>query len=168
MIAFPCDPGSASVPSLASLTPDTMFLLLNYGVLPFWALLIFVPLTKLTDTLVHSVLIPLVLGVTYAWLLAGVFFGLTPAPEGAGFSSLDGVMKLFSVKEALVAGWAHYLVFDLFIGAWQARDAQRVGLNHFLLIPCLVLTLLVGPIGLLLYLMIRGISGRGGWSLFEG
>jgi hypothetical protein len=49
-----------------------------------------------------------------------------------------------------------------------ARDAQRVGLNHFLLIPCLLLTLLVGPIGLVTYLMIRGLSGKGGTSLFEG
>lgn len=156
------------MPNLAQLTPDTMFLLLNYGILPFWALLIFVPLTKFTDAVVHSVLIPLVLGVTYAWLLAGVIWGGTPAPEGAGFTSLDGLQKMFSQPHALVAGWAHYIVFDLFIGAWQARDAQRVGLNHFLLVPCLVLTLLFGPVGLLLYLMIRGISGRGGWSLFEG
>ena len=59
-------------------------------------------------------------------------------------------------------------MFDLFVGAWQARDAQRVGLNHFLLIPCLLLTLVVGPIGLVTYLMIRGLSGKGGTSLFEG
>lgn len=145
-----------------------MFLLLNYGVLPFWALLIFVPLMKITDTLVHSVMVPLILGVTYAWLFAGVFFGSTPAPEGASFTSLEGLQKMFTVPQALVAGWAHYIVFDLFIGAWQARDAQRVALNHFLLVPCLLLTFLLGPIGLLLYLMIRGISGKGGWSLFEG
>jgi hypothetical protein len=114
------------------------------------------------------VAVPIILGVTYAWLLATALWGGTPVPEGAGFGTLDGVMKLFSVKEALVAGWAHYLVFDLFIGAWQARDAQRIGLNHFVLIPCLALTLLVGPVGLLAYLLIRGLTGRAGWSLFEG
>ncbi|MDZ4868235.1 MAG: ABA4-like family protein [Alphaproteobacteria bacterium] len=153
---------------LAQITPDTLFMVLNYGVLPFWTLLIVAPVFKLTDILVHSVAVPMILGVTYAWLLATALFGGTPVPEGAGFGSLDGVMKLFSVKEALVAGWAHYLVFDLFIGAWQARDAQRIGLNHFILIPCLALTLLVGPIGLLAYLLIRGLTGRAGWSLFEG
>lgn len=149
------------------IAPDTIYLLLNYGVLPFWALLIVLPTMKLTDALVHSVAIPLILGVTYAWLLANALWG-GPAPEGAGFATLDALMKLFSTKEAVVAGWAHYIVFDLFVGAWQARDAQRVGLNHMLLVPCLILTLLVGPIGLLTYLMVRGLSGRGGVSLFEG
>lgn len=153
---------------LAEVTPATMFMVLNYAVLPFWALLVFLPLSKITDTLVHSVLVPILLGVVYAWLLASAVYGTPPPPEGAAFSSLEGVMKLFSVERALVAGWAHYLVFDLFIGAWEARDAQRVGLNHFILIPCLILTLLVGPIGLLAYLIARGMGGRGGWSLFEG
>jgi hypothetical protein len=151
---------------LASLSPDAMYTLLNMSVLPFWALLIFLPFFKLTDTIVHSVLAPIVLGVTYAWLLATALSGAMP--EGAGFGTLDALMKAFSVKQAVVAGWAHYLVFDLFIGAWEARDAQRAGLSHFVLIPCLIVTFLVGPIGLLLYLMIRGLSGRGGWSVFEG
>jgi hypothetical protein len=135
-------------------------------VLPFWALMIFLPFLKLTDTIVHSVFAPIALGVTYAWLLATALTG--QMPEGAGFETLDGLMKTFTVKQAVVAGWSHYLVFDLFIGAWEARDAQRVGLNHFILAPCLVVTLLVGPIGLLLYLMVRGLSGKGGWTLFEG
>lgn len=153
---------------LATLSPDTMYLLLNYGVLPFWALLILAPVLKITDALVHSVAMPLLLGVTYAWLLATALWGPVATPDGAGFATLDALLKLFSTKQALVAGWAHYIVFDLFVGAWIARDAQRVGLNHFALIPCLVLTLLVGPIGLLTYLMVRGLTGRGGWSLFEG
>ncbi len=153
---------------VARITPDTMYLLLNYGVLPFWALLVVLPTLKLTDALVHSVAIPIALGVTYAWLLATALWGTPDVPEGAGFATLDALMKLFSTKEAVVAGWAHYIVFDLFVGAWQARDAQRIGLNHFLLVPCLILTLLVGPIGLLTYLLVRGISGKGGFSLFEG
>ena len=153
---------------LAQLTPDALFKLVNYAVLPFWALLILLPHFKLTDWLVHSVLMPLVLGVLYLWLFATATFAPPGMPEGASFSSLEGVMKAFTVKQLVVAGWTHYLVFDLFVGAWEARDAQRLGLNHFVLIPCLVLTLFVGPIGLLLYLMIRGLAGKGGWSLFEG
>lgn len=160
--------GGSAMSELARITPDTMFTLLNFGVLPFWALLVFLPLSKLTDTLVHSVLMPIVLGVVYAWLLATALYGAPGPPEGAGFSSLDALMKAFSVKQAVVAGWAHYLVFDLFIGAWEARDAQRVGLNHFILIPCLLLTFLFGPLGLLIYLLVRGLTGRAGWSLFEG
>ena len=143
-----------------------MYLVLNLGILPFWALLILMPRAKITDTLVHSVMMPLILGVTYAWLLATALS--LPAPDGAGFSSLEGLMKLFTVEMALVAAWSHYIVFDLFVGAWEARDAQRVGMNHLLLVPCLVLTLLVGPIGLLAYIMVRGLTGKSGFSLFEG
>ncbi len=143
-----------------------MYLALNLGILPFWALMILLPHARITETLVHSVMMPLILGVTYAWLLATALS--MPAPEGAGFSSLEGLMKLFTVEMALVAAWSHYIVFDLFVGAWEARDAQRVGMNHLMLIPCLVLTLLVGPIGLLAYIMIRGLTGKSGFSLFEG
>ncbi len=153
---------------MPTISADDLYLALNYGVMPFWALIIFVPFLKITDTLVHSVLAPIVLGVTYTWLLANVMGGVVHMPEGAGFASLDALMKTFSVKEAVVAGWAHYIVFDLFVGAWIARDAQRVGLNQFIVAPSLLLTFLVGPIGLLSYLMLRGITGRGGWSLFEG
>ena len=154
------------MPALPEISPSTMYLVLNLGILPFWALLILMPRAKITDTLVHSVMMPLILGVTYAWLLATALS--LPAPDGAGFSSLEGLMKLFTVEMALVAAWSHYIVFDLFVGAWEARDAQRVGMNHLLLVPCLVLTLLVGPIGLLAYIMIRGLTGKSGFSLFEG
>jgi hypothetical protein len=157
--------GAAAMPEL---TPETLFTVLNFSVLPFWALLIFLPLTKVTDALVHSVFAPIVLGVVYSWLIATGLSGAIPLPEGAGMTSLAALAKLFSVQHLLIAGWAHYLVFDLFIGAWEARDAQRAGMNHFLLVPCLALTFLFGPVGLLLYLLVRGLTGRAGWSLFEG
>ncbi len=153
---------------MPTITPDDLYLALNYGVMPFWALIIFLPFLKITDTLVHSVFAPIVLGVTYTWLLANVMGGVVQMPEGAGFASLDALMLTFSTKEAVVAGWAHYIVFDLFVGAWIARDAQRVGISPFIVAPALLLTFVVGPIGLLSYVMLRGISGRGGWSLFEG
>jgi len=156
------------MPHLESLPPATIYLALNYGVMPFWALLLLLPHAKITEVAVHSVLVPLVLGVTYAWLLATAVAGPVPMPEGAGFATLDALMKGFSAPQLVVAGWAHYLVFDLFIGAWIARDAQRLGLHHLFVAPCLFVTFLVGPIGLLLYLLLRGISGRGGISLFEG
>jgi hypothetical protein len=153
---------------IPTITADDMYLALNLSVLPFWFMLAFLPFLKMTDRIVHSIFMPLVLGVTYTWLLATALAGPTPPPDGAGFATLNALAKTFTSKEALVAGWAHYLVSDLFVGTWIARDAQRAGLNHFILFPCLVLTFLVGPIGLLAYLMVRGLSGRGGFSLFEG
>jgi ABA4-like protein len=72
-----------------------------------------------------------------------------------GFGSLDQVAILFSNRQALLAGWIHYLAFDLFIGSWEVRDAQRLAIPHLAVIPALVLTFMFGPIGLLLYLLER-------------
>jgi hypothetical protein len=68
---------------------------------------------------------------------------------------LQQVAALFSVPAALLAGWIHYLAFDLFIGSWEVRDSQRLKISHWLVVPCLVLTFLFGPIGLALYLLLR-------------
>ena len=65
--------------------------------------------------------------------------------------------RLFGDEALLLAGWVHYLAFDLFVGSWEVRDAQRLGIPHLLVVPCLVLTFLFGPVGLLLYL---GLSRR--------
>jgi hypothetical protein len=140
---------------MPAITPDLMYSVANYSVLPFWLLLAVAPRWRGTQILAHSVLMPLLLGVTYLWLFAGgAFFGPN-VPANAGFGSLEEVMVLFTVKEAVVAGWVHYLVFDLFVGAWIVRDSGRLGVNHLLVVPCLVLTLVLGPVGLMLYLILR-------------
>lgn len=72
-----------------------------------------------------------------------------------GFDSLANVKLLFSIDEAVLAGWIHYLVFDLFVGMWICHDGEKRGINRWILLPCLVLTFMLGPIGLLLYFLIR-------------
>jgi hypothetical protein len=84
-----------------------------------------------------------------------------------GFSTIEGVRALFSVDIGILVGWIHYLVFDLFVGAWEARDAKRRGFSHWLLIPCLFFTFMAGPLGLLLYVILRKATAKGGWSLLE-
>ena len=133
------------------MNPDTLFLVCNYAVLPAWLLLAVAPHHRLTQTIVHAVWIPLLLGPLYIYAL---FFG-GPAPEGAGFGTLKEVMALFTSPTAVLGGWIHYLVFDLFIGAWIVRDAKRQGINHWLTVPFLFATLMAGPAGLMLYLMLR-------------
>jgi Domain of unknown function (DUF4281) len=130
---------------------EQAFVLFNFGVIPFWALLIVAPRAQLTARLVHAPVVPVLYGVSYVFLL---FWG-GGAPEG-DMMSLGGVVKIFSHPQTVFAGWVHYLIFDLFIGAWEARDAQRRSIPHLALVPCLVLTLLFGPIGLLCYLALRG------------
>jgi hypothetical protein len=85
---------------------------------------------------------------------------LTKFGHGGGFSSLSSVALLFQNRDLLLAGWVHYLAFDLLVGSWEVRDAQRIGIRHYLVVPCLVLTFLFGPAGWLLYLLLRSVATR--------
>jgi hypothetical protein len=114
-----------------------------------WLSLIFLPRMRWTSMVV-PVVMPSVLAVIYVVLIAA-----TLARSEGGFSSLAGVRSLFDNPWMLLAGWTHYLAFDLFIGGWEVRDAQRRGIPHLLIVPALVLTFLLGPAGWLLYLAIR-------------
>jgi len=138
------------------MTPETLFLICNFGILPAWLLLAVAPSWSWTQRLVHAAWIPLVLGVLYAYLLLSA----ADVPEGASFASLTGVMLFFTSPQATLAGWVHYLVFDLFVGAWEVRDARRRGIGHGWVLPCLALTLMFGPSGLLLYCIVRFILVR--------
>lgn len=84
-----------------------------------------------------------------------IFFGRA---EG-GFNSLAQVAKLFEHEYVLLAGWVHYLAFDLFIGRWEVRNSQVRAVPHWMVIPCLVLTFLLGPIGLIAYYIVRALKG---------
>lgn len=108
-----------------------------------WALLIFAP-GRRWAALLASRVIPLVLAGAYLLALAPNWAGA----EG-GFGSLAEVAALFGDPWLLLAGWIHYLAFDLFIGAWQAGDATARNMSHWLVVPCLLLTFLFGPVGLL-------------------
>lgn len=146
------------------MTWQTAFTLINALVLPAWVLLIFLPKKKLTRTLVHSMLWPLLMGAIYTVsLVAAIFFG--QSHPDAGFT-MSGVVALFQHPNGVITGWTHYLVFDLFVGAWIGRDSQRQSIPHWQAIPCILLSFLFGPVGLVLYALRRLIHGKG-FSLFE-
>lgn len=126
-----------------------LFDLAGYLVMPGWLLLIVLPRWRWTRV-VAAYLVPSLLAAVYLAL-----FLRTPIPDGAGYGSLAQVTRLFSSEGLLLAGWLHYLAFDLFIGAWEVRDAARLGIRHLWVVPCLVLTFLFGPVGLALYFLIR-------------
>ncbi len=132
------------------MSSEAVFSICSTVVLPGWLLLMVLPRWKWTARLISSVVIPSLLGLVYLYLVV-TQFGKT----AGGFGSLSEVQQLFQNPAMLLAGWIHYLAFDLFIGSWEVRDAQRLGLNHLLVIPCLALTFLFGPIGLGLYLILR-------------
>ena len=129
----------------------TLFSICNFGVLPFWLLLVVAPGARITKALVHSPLVPTLLGLVYAVVL----FGTPAGPEEANMASLGGVAALFRIESVVLAGWVHYLIFDLFVGAWEVRDARRRGIPHIAVVPCLAGTLFAGPVGLMAYLGLR-------------
>ncbi len=131
------------------MSADQLFQIVSTLVLPGWLLLILAPRWRFTMP-VAAVGLPLLLAVLYA-VLIGQHWG-----EGeGGFGTLDEVTKLFANRYVLLGGWIHYLAFDLFIGAWEVRDAQKHQLPHLAVVPCLLLTFMFGPAGLLLYFVLR-------------
>jgi hypothetical protein len=138
------------------MTAEELFSILNLMTVAAWLALVCLPRVRWTATLL-PVVMPLLLAALYVALVAATL----PRTDG-GFSSLSAVRALFDNPWALLAGWTHYLAFDLFIGGWEVRDAQRRGIRHLLIVPALILTFLLGPAGLLLYLATRWLaSGRG-------
>jgi hypothetical protein len=135
------------------LTPDFLFSLANPLAMLGWALLVLAPRWRVTKALVLSGYWSLGLAMAYSALIGTHYLGGHGA-EG-GFGSLAQVAALFQDPWALLAGWVHYLCFDLFTGAWEVRDAQRRGVPHWALVPALVLTFLFGPVGLLVYFGVR-------------
>ncbi len=137
---------------------ESLFTLANAAVMPAWLLLVFSPDGQWTRRVAHSFLYPYLLGVCYLVLIVTTWGG------DGGMGSLAEVRQGFSRDGVLLLGWVHYLVFDLFIGAWTVRDAQRHGIVHFAIIPSLVLTLMLGPIGLMTYGAVRWMHLRS-WRL---
>lgn len=126
---------------------DFLFSLANLAVLPGWCLLLVAPRWRWTQRY-GALLIPLLLGPLYAWLIF-------TSPSDGGFDSLTAVSQLFANRAVLLAGWIHYLIFDLFVGSWETRDAAANRIPRYVVAVCLVGTFLLGPIGLGLYLLIR-------------
>ena len=138
------------------MSPDSVFQTCSTIAMVGWiVLLIISPFWSSFDKFLIGIIITL-FAIVYAWLIFQVF---TPG-DFEKFSSLNGVMDLFTNKTAVTAGWVHYLAFDLLTGIWIKKNAQKYNIHHLILIPCLLLTFMLGPIGLLLYLLVRSIKTK--------
>ena len=135
---------------------ETVFSIINFVAIAGWILLLVAPGRRIVTDVLASVLIPAAMAVFYIGVLAAVW----GRSEGS-FSTLAGVSTLFKEPWLLLAGWAHYLAFDLFVGSWEVRDARKRQIPHLLVIPCLISTLMFGPLGWLLYMAIRAARGAG-------
>jgi hypothetical protein len=138
------------------MSAEQLFSLTNFLALLGWLLLVFAGRARWAASLVLGVVLPLLLAVVYTGLLVSHW-----GESGGNFQTLAGVSTLFENHWLLLAGWVHYLAFDLFIGAWEVRDSKALGISHWIVLPCLALTFLFGPAGLLLYFLIRIARKRG-------
>lgn len=138
------------------MTSAALFSFANNIALLGWILLLLVPEWKYTRSLIIGAGIPLLLSALYLYLIS-VHFG---AMQEGGFGSIDELKILFKNDDLVLLGWVHYLAFDLFIGTWEYADAKKNGINRLLIIPCQVLTFLAGPVGLLLYIILRAVMTK--------
>lgn len=135
---------------LATITPAAMFSAAGSAAMLGWAILIFLPRRYDLLFAVPQYLIPLGLSLLYAGLMFVNFYTVD-----GGYGSLDEVRALFSKDEVLLAGWVHYLAFDLFIGAWIARQSDAIGVPRLIQAVLLLATFMFGPVGLAAFLLMR-------------
>jgi hypothetical protein len=119
---------------------------------PFWALMILAPGWSWTRRIIASPLIVLPVVVIYALLVIPAFGEVLPAVASP---TLAGVRDLLGTADGAAAAWAHMLAFDLFVGRWSWLDSRARGVPALIMSPVLVLTILLGPLGLLAYLLVR-------------
>lgn len=132
---------------------DQVFSLASSTAMVGWLMLILLPRWPVLIAFLRYGLIG-ALSLTYAVLIF-VYFSRV---EGGGFGSIAEVRALFMSDPVLVAGWVHYLAFDLFIGTWIAAEADKHGYNRLLQVPVLIATFMFGPLGLLLFCLTRAIE----------
>lgn len=136
--------------------PEALFPIANLLAMTGWVTLALSPLSPRWSDRIAGQAIPLVLSVGYTALVLA-FWSRAPG----GFDTLDSVMALFTKPQIALAGWAHYLAFDLLIGAWIARTARIEDIAHVFVLPCLLLTFLFGPAGFLAFTALRATVGTG-------
>jgi hypothetical protein len=138
------------------MNPDQLFSLANALAVGAWLGLLLLPNVAAIRNVIAAAVIPCLFASAYVVILARFF-----DPGGfAKFSTLEGLASLQGSPWLLLAGWLHYLAFDLFAGAWEVRTARREGIAHLAIIPSLILTFMVGPAGFLVFNMTRLLLRR--------
>ena len=138
------------------LTFENIYLFSNYGVLPFWILLITIPDSKVTQFFVNSIIAPLILSTAYIYV---VYQAISLDEPILGvfklYLSLDDLYTIFSTESFLLVFWIHFLALSLFLGSWVSRDAIKYNIPKKITIFPLILIYFTGPVGFTLYWLFR-------------
>ena len=140
---------------LALLTPENIYLAANWGVLPFWILLIFAPNNGITTFLTQSIIAPLLLAMGYSFLSYNLYLEKNIFDGFELYRGIDGLYSMFSNETLLLIFWLHFLAISLFAGAWIVRDARKYFIPKIITITSLVLTYFSGPVGIVIYWFVR-------------
>ena len=138
------------------LSSENIFLWANLGVLPFWSMLILMPNSRFTQIFVNSIIAPLILGTAYVYIIYQSFLLDEPILDFfLLYVSLDNLYTVFATESFLLIFWLHFLSLNLFLGSWVSRDSVKYNISRGLIFVPLILIYFTGPIGLVLYWLIR-------------
>ena len=140
---------------LSLLTFENIYLIANWGVIPFWLILIIIPNHQITNFFVQSIILPLLLAAGYAYLSYSIYLDGGILEGFELYTGLNGLYSIFANESLLLIFWLHFLAISLFAGAWIVRDSRKYFMPKIVTIPSLILTYFTGPIGLVFYWFIR-------------
>ena len=140
---------------LTLLTYENIYLIANWGVIPFWLLLIFLPNNQITNFFTQSIIPFLLLGVGYAYLSYKIYLENNIFDGFELYNGLDGLYSMFANEVLLLVFWLHFLAISLFMGSWIVRDGRKYLVPRIVTIPSLILTYFTGPVGLVIYWFLR-------------
>ena len=138
------------------LTFENIYLWTNFGILPFWLMLIIIPNSKFTQFFVNSIILPLILTTIYVYIIYQAILLDEPISEIIKmYLSLDNLYTVFATESFLLVFWLHFLTLNLFLGSWISRDGVKYNMPRGLVSVPLILVYFTGPLGLVLYWIIR-------------
>ena len=140
---------------LPLLTLENIYLIANWGIIPFWILLIIFPYHQLTNFFVQSIVIPLLLAIGYAYLSYKIYLDGNIFEGFELYSGLNSLYSMFANEALLLIFWLHFLAISLFAGSWIVGDSKKYFIPKIVTIPSLILTYFTGPVGLVFYWFIR-------------
>ena len=138
------------------LTFENIYLWTNLGVLPFWLMIVIIPNSKVTQILVNSIILPLILSTAYVYIIyQSILLEQSISDIFQLYLSLDNLYTVFATESFLVLFWIHFLALNLFLGSWISRDAVKYNISRKVALVPLILVYFTGPLGLVLYWFFR-------------
>ena len=137
-------------------TIEILYYWINFGVIPFWLVLLFFPQSNLCKYFVTSIFPIFILGGAYIFMLYKAYLNAYDFDDNFNlYFGIDNISELFADKTFLIMFWLHFISINLFTGGWIVKDSQKFSINKTFLIVPLVTTYLIGPLGLFIYWIVR-------------